>query len=48
MVKPQYVDQIPKAVKGTDKSVEGLIARNASMDNKEEVLDVLGKHKMTG
>ena len=43
VVKPQYVDQIPRAVKGLDKSVESLISKNASMENKDEVLDVLGK-----
>jgi ATP-binding cassette subfamily E protein 1 len=43
IVKPQYVDRIPKAIKGPDKTVRTLIEGNASMDNLEEVLDVLGK-----
>lgn len=43
IVKPQYVDRIPKAIKGTDKTVRTLIEGNASMDNLKEVLDVLGK-----
>ena len=43
IVKPQYVDRIPKAIKGPDKTVRTLIEANASMDNLEEVLDVLGK-----
>jgi len=43
IVKPQYVDRIPKAIKGTDKTVETLITAQASMDNLEEVLDILGK-----
>jgi ATP-binding cassette subfamily E protein 1 len=43
IVKPQYVDRIPKAIKGTDKTVRTLIEANASMENLEEVLDVLGK-----
>ena len=43
IVKPQYVDRIPKAIKGPDKTVRTLIEGNASMDNLEEVLNVLGK-----
>lgn len=43
VVKPQYVDQIPKAVRSADKSVETLIKSRASMDNFQEVLDVLGR-----
>jgi ATP-binding cassette, sub-family E, member 1 len=42
VVKPQYVDQIPKAVKTGDKSVSALIKGRAGMDNMEEVLEVLG------
>lgn len=41
IVKPQYVDRIPKAIKGADKTVQTLIEGNATMDNLEEVLDVL-------
>lgn len=47
IVKPQYVDRIPKAIKGPDKTVRTLIEGNASMENLEEVLDVLGKAKYT-
>jgi translation initiation factor RLI1 len=43
VVKPQYVDQIPKAVKGPDKTVRTLIESRAQMSNLEEVLDVLGE-----
>lgn len=43
IVKPQYVDRIPKAIRGPDKTVRHLIEGNASMDNLKEVLDVLGK-----
>jgi ATP-binding cassette subfamily E protein 1 len=43
IVKPQYVDRIPKAIKGPDKTVRTLIEGNASMENLEEVLDVLGE-----
>lgn len=44
IVKPQYVDRIPRAIKGTDKTVRTLIESQASdtMGNLEEVLDVLG------
>lgn len=43
IVKPQYVDRIPRAIKSTDKTVRHLIESQASMDNLEEVLDVLGE-----
>jgi ATP-binding cassette subfamily E protein 1 len=43
IVKPQYVDRIPRAIKGPDKTVRALIEGGASMDNLEEVLDVLGR-----
>ena len=42
VVKPQYVDQIPKAVKATDRSVETLLKARAEMDNYDNILDVLG------
>jgi hypothetical protein len=42
-VKPQYVDQIPKAVRTPDKSVKALIESRRSLDNLDEVLDTLGK-----
>ena len=43
IVKPQYVDRIPKAIRSPDKTVRTLMDGNASMDNMEEVLDALGK-----
>lgn len=43
VVKPQYVDQIPKAVKSADKTVKYLIEGRSQMDNLTEVLDVLGE-----
>lgn len=43
VVKPQYVDQIPKAVKGPEKSVQALLKARAQMDNLDKILDVLGK-----
>ncbi|PHH59705.1 hypothetical protein CDD81_2651 [Ophiocordyceps australis] len=41
VVKPQYVDQIPKAVRGPEKSVRSLIESRASLGNAKEVADVL-------
>jgi len=42
VVKPQYVDQIPKAIRGPDKSVQALIESRNTLDNLDEVLDTLG------
>lgn len=42
VVKPQYVDQIPKAVRSADKSVGALIKGRSQLGNLEEILDVLG------
>ncbi|KAG5951698.1 Fe-S cluster-binding ribosome biosynthesis protein [Claviceps sorghi] len=41
VVKPQYVDQIPKAVRGPEKSVKALLTSRASLNNTEEVANVL-------
>lgn len=41
VVKPQYVDQIPKAVKGPDRTVEGLLKSRAQTDMFEEIVSVL-------
>ncbi|EAA34633.3 translation initiation factor RLI1 [Neurospora crassa OR74A] len=41
VVKPQYVDQIPKAIRTPDKSVKFLIEGRRSLDNLDEVLDTL-------
>jgi len=41
VVKPQYVDQIPKAVRGPEKSVRALIESRASLGNTDDVIDVL-------
>ncbi|KIH87643.1 ATP-binding protein cassette, sub-family E, member 1 [Sporothrix brasiliensis 5110] len=41
VVKPQYVDQIPKAIRGPNKSVQFLIESRTSLDNLDEVLDTL-------
>lgn len=42
ITKPQYVDQIPKAIRGPDRTVGALIEGRASMENMEEVLKILG------
>ena len=42
VVKPQYVDQIPKAIRSSDKSVKALIESRLSLDNLDEVVDTLG------
>src|SRR6266480_2286698 len=41
VVKPQYVDQLPKAVKGSDKTVGTLIKARSQMENLDEILDEL-------
>ncbi|KAI3396676.1 hypothetical protein diail_11784 [Diaporthe ilicicola] len=41
VVKPQYVDQLPKAIRGPEKSVKFLLNKSKQLDNLEEVLDVL-------
>lgn len=41
VVKPQYVDQIPKAVRGPEKSVRHLIESRATLGNTEEVTKIL-------
>lgn len=48
VVKPQYVDQLPKAVKGPDRTVEALLQARNQMDNIEEIMDVLGRSLSTG
>ena len=42
VVKPQYVDQIPKAVKAGDKTVAGLMKARLQMNNFDEVVETLG------
>ncbi|KAH6845233.1 P-loop containing nucleoside triphosphate hydrolase protein [Chaetomium sp. MPI-CAGE-AT-0009] len=41
VVKPQYVDQIPRAIRGPDKSVKFLLESRLSLENLDEVLDTL-------
>jgi ATP-binding cassette subfamily E protein 1 len=42
VVKPQYVDQIPRAVKGPVQQVQELIMARAALGNEDEIMDVLG------
>jgi ATP-binding cassette subfamily E protein 1 len=42
VVKPQYVDQIPRAIRTPDKSVKALLEGRASLQNLDEVVDTLG------
>lgn len=42
VVKPQYVDQIPRAVKGPVKNVKDLIKARVQLDNLEHIMGVLG------
>lgn len=44
LIKPQYVDQIPKAVKGT---VGALLDKKTELDNQAEICRMLGKHQPT-
>lgn len=46
-MKPQYVDQLPKAVKGPDRTVEALLKARNQMDNVQEIMDVLGRSSPT-
>ncbi|CAF9910408.1 MAG: Fe-S cluster-binding ribosome biosynthesis protein [Heterodermia speciosa] len=39
--KPQYVDQVPKAIKSAEKRVGKLMEKLSSMDNLEKILDIL-------
>lgn len=41
VVKPQYVDQLPRAVKTPNKTVKFLLEHRSAMGNMDEVLDVL-------
>lgn len=42
VVKPQYVDQIPRAVKGPVKQVQDLIKARDQLNNMDDIMDVLG------
>lgn len=40
LIKPQYVDHIPKAIKGTP-SVSEMLDSKLERDNKQEIIDAL-------
>ena len=42
VVKPQYVDQIPRAVKGPVKNVKDLIKARVQLDNLDHIMNILG------
>lgn len=44
VVKPQYVDQIPRAVRGPVKGVKDLIKARTQLDNLEHIMDILGEY----
>ncbi|KAI9670629.1 MAG: Fe-S cluster-binding ribosome biosynthesis protein [Alyxoria varia] len=41
VVKPQYVDQLPKAVKSKNRTVGGILKNVGQMNNYEEILDAM-------
>ena len=41
VVKPQYVDQLPRAVRTPNKTVRFLLEHRSAMDNMDELLDTL-------
>lgn len=45
LIKPQYVDQIPKAIKGSG-TVQQLIAKKNERDNQAVICDLLGNYKL--
>jgi ATP-binding cassette subfamily E protein 1 len=47
IVKPQYVDQLPRAIKGPVKTVKPLIEAKSELGNMKHIMDVLGKCKPT-
>ena len=42
IIKPQYVDQVPKAIKGNIRDVERLLESRSQLGNKQDIMDVLG------
>lgn len=46
VIKPQYVDQIPKAIKGNQRSVQNLLDRRDEMKNQDAVCDILDLNKV--
>ena len=46
IVKPQYVDQLPRAIKGPVKTVKPLIEAKSELGNMQHILDVLGEQNI--
>ena len=41
VIKPQHVDQIPKAIKGPDTSVKALLEKQSRLDNLDDAMEIL-------
>ncbi|CCX29610.1 Similar to Translation initiation factor RLI1; acc. no. Q03195 [Pyronema omphalodes CBS 100304] len=41
VVKPQYVDKLPQAIRGATRSVQALLKQQTQLDNMEEMIDIL-------
>ena len=41
IIKPQYVDQIPKAIKGNQRSVQNILDKRNEMKNQDAVCEIL-------
>ena len=46
IIKPQYVDMIPKAIKGPNKTVGHNIEARSEMGNMDHIMEVLGKNEV--
>ena len=44
IIKPQYVDLIPKAIKGPNKTVGHNLEARSEMGNMDHIMEVLGKN----
>jgi len=42
VVKPQYVDKLPTAIKSKERTVGGLLKMQTQMGNMEQMIEVLG------
>jgi translation initiation factor RLI1 len=46
IIKPQYVDMIPKAIKGPNKTVGHNVEARSEMGNMDHIMEVLGKNEV--
>jgi ATP-binding cassette, sub-family E, member 1 len=46
IIKPQYVDVIPRAIKGPNKTVGHNVEARSEMDNMDHIMEVLGKNEV--